>query len=89
METPWGVAVNKGGEIVVSDHCISVLNPRGEKLRSFGTYGSRLKQFRSPRGVAVDGEGYILVADCYNHCIQKLTAEGVFLMTVGTGGTNP
>ncbi len=39
-----------------------------------------------PCGVAVDGEGNILVVDRNNHRIQKFTAEGQFLTSVGTGG---
>ena len=37
-------------------------------------------------GVAVDGEGNILVADCWNHRVQKLTADGQFLAAVGVQG---
>ena len=78
-----GVAVNrKGGEVVVSEwerHCVSVFSPSGERLRSFGTRGSGLGQFDHPSGVAMDGEGNILVADSENHRIQKLAMDGRFL----------
>ena len=85
-----GVAFNHAGEIVVSDvDSVSVLTPNGTKLRSFGTRGSGLGQFRYPRGVAVDDEGNILVADCDNHRIQKFTNDGQFLQSVGTKGTGP
>ncbi len=50
-------------------HDISVFSPCGEKLRSFGTLGSE-GLFQSPSGVAVDGEGNLLVAD-----IQPLHSE--------------
>ena len=90
LSKPWGIALNKSGEVVVTSpawNCISVFNPSGDKLRSFGTEGSSQGQFMNPRGVAVDGEGNILVADSYNHHIQKLTAEGQFLTAVGTKGS--
>ena len=64
--TPWGVAINQRGEVVVTEwagHCVSVFSPSGEKLRSFGTRGSGQGQFDRPTGVAVDGEGNILVVD--------------------------
>ena len=86
---PWGVAVNQRGEVVVTEeggHCVSVLSPNGEGIRSFGTKGSGHGQFQSPRGVAVDGEGNIFVLDGGNHRIQKFTAEGKFLTAVGTEG---
>ena len=79
---PSGVAINLKGELVVTEenaHCVSVFSPRGEKLRSFGTKGSGQGQFNSPRGVTVDNEGNILVVDCFNHRIQKFTAEGQFI----------
>ena len=87
MRRPIGVAINQRGEVVVTEagrHCVSVFSPCGEKLRSFGTYGSFQGQLYYPYGVAVDGEGNILVADSYNRRIQKFTAEGQFLAAVGT-----
>ena len=83
---PWGV---QRGEVVISEdekHCISIFIPSGEKFLTFGTRGSGQGQFLIPRGVAVDGEGNILVADSNNHRIQKFTANGQFLSTVGAGG---
>ena len=88
FRSPWGVAFNHAGEIVVSDvDSGSVLSPNGTKLRSFGTGGSGPGQFIDPRGVAVDDEGNILVADRDNDRIQKFTNDGQFLTSVGTEGT--
>ena len=92
LNGPRGVAINKMGEVVVTEeeeHCVSVFSPRGEMPRTFGTYGSGPGQFNHPLGVAVDGEGNILVADCWNHRIQKFTSEGQFLTSVGTRGSGP
>ena len=89
---PWGVAINQRGEVVVTEagrHCVSVFSPNGEKLRSFGTWGSGQGQFKNPCGVAVDGEGNTLVADSSNYRIQKFTEEGQFLAAVGTNGSGP
>ena len=92
VHSPWVVAVNQRGEVVVIDgdrHCVSVFSPSGEILRSFGRRGSGQGEFYSPGGVAVDGEGNVLVADGNNHRIQKFTAEGRFLAAVGTRGSGP
>ena len=90
FERPQGVAFNHAGEIVVfAGNSVSVLSPNGTKLRSFGTRGSGPGQFRFPRGVAVDDEGNILVADGGNHRIQEFTNDGQFLTSVGTNGTGP
>jgi tripartite motif-containing protein 2/3/tripartite motif-containing protein 71 len=88
---PLGVATSENGEVVVTEwegHCISVFNPRGEKVRSFGKHGSDHGQFDSPHGVAVDGGGNILVADRDNHRIQKFTSDGQFLSAVGSRGSD-
>ena len=92
VEQPWGVAINQRGEVIVAEwggHCVSVFSPSGEKLRTFGTYGSGQGQFQYPRGVAVDGEWNILVADGVNHRIQKFTPEGQFLTAVGAKDKGP
>ena len=90
ISIPWGVAVRDNGEIVVveyGNHCVSVFDHNGKKMRTFGTEGSTKGQFKSPFGVAVDSAGNILVADGWNHRIQKFTAEGKFLKAVGRNGT--
>ena len=87
---PHGVAFNRRGEVVVTEKiCISVFKPSGEKVQSFGKRGSGQGEFDHPSGVAVDGEGNILVADRGNHRIQKFTAKGQFLAAVGTDGSGP
>ena len=88
VDGPMGVAINKRGEVVETEwdgNCVSLFSPSGEKLRSFGIKGSGQGQFDRPCGVTVDGEGNILVADTFNHRIQKFTAEGQFLTAVGPG----
>ena len=67
---PWGVAVNQRGEVVVvydddnddnDGDSVSVFSPNRMVLRSFGKRGSGQGEFHRPCGVAVDGEGNILV----------------------------
>ena len=92
VDEPWGVVINQRGEVIVSEwgaHCVSVFSPSGEKILSFGKKGSGHGQFQHPRGVAVDGEGNILVMDNANNRIQKFTAEGHFPKTVGSNDSGP
>ena len=92
VKKPWGVAINQRGEVVAAEssgHCVTIFNPTGEKLRSFGSKSSGHGQFNDPRGVAVDDDGNILVADTYNHRIQKLTIDGKFITAVGKEGRKP
>ena len=91
LNRPWDVAINKRGEILVTEgngHCISIFSPTGEKLRSFGSHGSEPGQFNQPSGVTVDGDGNIFVAEC-NHRIQKFTSECKFLSSIGSYGSGP
>ena len=84
INKPWGVAVNQRGEIIVAvgwTHCISIFSPGEEVIRTFGSEG--WAQFS---GVAVDGDGNILVVDESKHRIQKFTASGKFLTAVGQSG---
>ena len=89
VKEPWGVAVNQKGEVIVGEsggHCVSIFSSTGEKLRSFGSRGSRHGQFDEIRGVAVDDDGNMFVADAGNHRIQKLTPDGKFITAVGRRG---
>ena len=89
VKQPWGVAINKKGKIIVSEcgaHCVTIFSGSGDKITSFGSYGSAPGQLKYPRGVAVDEDDNILVADCRNNRIQKFSPQGKFLNTIGTRG---
>ena len=91
LNDPWGVAVDKRGQIIIAEYggqCISIYSS-GERIRSFGQFGSAPGQFLFPCGVAVDRAGNILVVDEGNHRIQKFTAEGKFMASVGSSGRKP
>ncbi len=90
VEGPWAVTVAPSGEVVVASwnkHCVSVFSPSGKKLRSFGSQGSKDKEFTNPRGVAVDAKGNILVVDNNRERLQKFTAKGEFVCAVGSSGS--
>lgn len=83
LNQPYGIAINSKGEIVVAElgaKCVSVFNPEGHKLRSFGA-----DRFRGCKRLAVDHEDNILVTD-HSHTVQKFTSEGTFLASVGKKG---
>ena len=85
LNRPFGVVVTKNEEIVVAEchaNRITILNKEGEKVKSFGTEGTKEGQFTYPRGVAISHDGHILVPD--NHRLQKLTFEGDCVKSVGS-----
>src|SRR6266511_4730412 len=51
-----------------------------------GGHGNGKGQFDSPRGIATDSAGNILVADTNNGRIQKFSPSGVFITSIGTSG---
>jgi sugar lactone lactonase YvrE len=54
-----------------------------------GVIGSAPGQFINPEDLAVDTAGNVYVADTSNNRIQKLTANGQFLLQFGTLGDDP
>ena len=79
LESPWGVAVDGEGNVIVSDwdkHCIVIFTAAGGVVRVFGREGSGAGELKFPAGVAVDGEGNVFVADRGNSRIVVLSAAG-------------
>ena len=56
---------------------------------AWGSAGSGSGQFRNPKGLGLDAEGNIYVADAHNHRIQVLDANGRFVRKWGSEGTQP
>jgi DNA-binding beta-propeller fold protein YncE len=92
---PWGVAVDRAGNVYVSDtwnHRIQKFTGEGQFLTAWGTFGStggELGQealFYGPRTVAVGRDGNISVMDTGNKRVQVFTPDGVFLTQWGGGG---
>lgn len=89
LKGPCGVAVNQNGEVIVAEGCadrISVFDPSGKKLHSFGQCGTEDGEFSCPCELDIDDAGNILVVDGSNRRIQKFTSKGKFLASVGRSG---
>ena len=102
LSAPRGLAITREGHLIVVEsgkNCIAIIDPtNGRKIRSFGQHDSDIYRhhsnyvnFKNPLyiGVTVTQDGHIVVADSRNHCLQVLTAEGAFIATVGTWGSQP
>ena len=79
---PIGITTNSKGQIVIAENsapCLSVITPTGKKV--YDTKSSKKGQQRvnDPRGVAVDLDNNIYVAEFQYKCIQKFNAEGKFV----------
>eukprot|EP00036_Acanthoecidae_sp_10tr_P002874 CAMPEP_0182948250 /NCGR_PEP_ID=MMETSP0105_2-20130417/59662_1 /TAXON_ID=81532 ORGANISM="Acanthoeca-like sp., Strain 10tr" /NCGR_SAMPLE_ID=MMETSP0105_2 /ASSEMBLY_ACC=CAM_ASM_000205 /LENGTH=730 /DNA_ID=CAMNT_0025088539 /DNA_START=72 /DNA_END=2264 /DNA_ORIENTATION=- len=95
----YGVCVAPDGGIIFSSyspsHRISRLDPETREvitLAGDGTCGFQdgpgaTARFNTPRGVAVDGDGNVFVADQCNHRIRRIDAETRVVSTVAGDGT--
>jgi sugar lactone lactonase YvrE len=83
---PSQMVVDKDGSIYVADrmnHCIRKITPDGMVTTIIGKGGVAGYQdgnpedalFDNPRGVAIDDDGTIYIADYGNNCVRKLAIE--------------
>jgi DNA-binding beta-propeller fold protein YncE len=94
FHSPFGIAVDGDNNVIVADtenQCIRKITPKGKVSTMAGTgeKGHRdgegsIAQFNSPSGVAVDGDGNIIVADTNNHLIRLVTSQGRVTTLAGT-----
>ncbi|WP_052733139.1 NHL domain-containing protein [Hymenobacter terrenus] len=101
LDTPRGVAVDGSGNIYIADvgnfriRKVSAATGVITTLAGTGTAGfsgdggpATGAMLNSPRGVAVDGNGNIYIADQSNHRVRKVSAAtGVITTLAGAGGT--
>ena len=90
FSSPYAVATNSRGEIIVADTVnqrIQVLDEAGTFLFAFGTPGQGEGEFKDPYCVSVDPKSNnILVSEYGNHRVQVFDEKGKFLFTFGSVG---
>ncbi len=97
FNNPEGVAVDSKGNILVADrsnHRIRKISPDGvvSTLAGNGVAGRvdgpvATARFNSPWKIAVDKNDNIIVADRSNHCIRKISADGIVSTIAGNGSS--
>lgn len=93
---PWGVAVGPDGSVYVTDtwnHRVQKFSSTGNFIKTWGTFGQSgvdaVDSFYGPRGIAVDSQGRVYVADTGNKRIVVFDADGNFITQFGSGGFDP
>ena len=87
LDRPYGIAFNNREEMIVSEcrgHRLSILDTRGQKIRTFGSRGDSPHQMIYPAGIATDDSGNIYVSSY--HKLQKFTSTGELIKCVGRKG---
>lgn len=89
LSRPWGICVDKDGNIIVGDrrnNRVQVFYPDGQFKFAFGSKGSADGQMELPAGVTTDRQNRIIVADKDNHRIQIFSSTGRFILKFGGYG---
>ena len=84
---PCGIAFNNREEMIVSEwgaHRLSILDTRGQEIRTFGSRGDSPHQMKYPAGIATDDSGNIYVSSL--HKLQKFTSTGELIKCGGREG---
>jgi predicted membrane-bound mannosyltransferase/sugar lactone lactonase YvrE len=95
FKRPRDLAFAPDGTLYVADtdnHRIQHLNRDGSVLHTWGSFADISQgaapggTFYEPWGIAVDEDGFVYVADTWNHRVQKFTPEGEFVKMWGYFG---
>jgi DNA-binding beta-propeller fold protein YncE len=94
FDRPWGITIDRGGNLYVTDennHCIRKVTPDGTvetiagKGKEKGSADGSDARFDGPRGIVIDTEGNLYVADTGNRRIRKISPTGDVSTIAGSG----
>jgi len=97
LSRPEAVAVDRWGNLFIADllnHRIHKVDKKGvtSTVAGRGRHGfqgdggpSTTARLHKPRGVAVDREGNLFIADTYNSRVRKVDRDGIIITVAGTG----
>lgn len=72
----------------IAHHKIHVLSlPEGKTLRTFGSPGSKAREFFHPTNIKLGNDGNLYISDTGNYRIQVVNRAGEFIRSVGKAGS--
>ncbi|XP_065886766.1 E3 ubiquitin-protein ligase TRIM71-like [Dysidea avara] len=90
LSFPYMLAKGPNNELTVRDNSTNqlvVFDKHFQYSHVIGGAGSGNGKFQYITGIAVHKKGYLYVADCNLHCIQKFKLNGEFISQFGSEGT--
>ena len=90
LKNPYLMAKGPNNEVIVnndSTHQLVIFDEQLQYSHVIGGRGNGNGRFQCISGIAVDNKGYLYVADCNLHSIQKVTLSGQFVSQFGSKGT--
>ncbi|GAA4469330.1 hypothetical protein GCM10023093_28580 [Nemorincola caseinilytica] len=97
LNMPYGLAAGVNGDMYISDtknHVVRRVDAEGiiTTVAGNGSKGyegdggpATAAKLHEPRGIAVDGEGNLYIADENNHVVRKVTPAGIISTYAGNG----
>lgn len=93
LKQPSGITCDNNSEkLVVCDqesHCVWVLTLNGDVVNVIGEKGTALGQLNVPYGVAVTGDGKVVVSERGSCRISAFSLHGSHLFSFGSKGSDP
>ena len=88
LKFPYLMTKGPNNEVIVrkSFSQLVIFDEQLQYSRVIDGRGNGNGKFQSITGIAVDNKGYLYVADCNLHCIQKFTLNGQFVSQFGSEG---
>ncbi len=95
---PWGAAMDSDGRLFVADtwnHRVQRFSPEGRFELAWGAALDKESPNRNPirlfgpRGIIVEADGSIVVADTGHHRLLRFSPEGVLMAEIGSSGVGP
>ena len=90
MTWPSGIAIDKAGDVYVSDEWLNHItryDKDGNFLSKWGKSGSGDGELHRPSGIVLDSQDNLVVVDSANNRVQKFTKDGKFLTQWGSQGS--
>ncbi len=89
---PEGVAVDKDGNVYITDTFndrVESFDADGRFIGTFGQNGDGPGQFERPKGIAIDCDGHIWVVDASENMVKVFDRQGRLLIYFGGQGEYP